>query len=102
MSQWTFLTNHAQVLLAIVRNPDQTAREIAHEVGITERAVQRLIRDLAQHGYITHERQGRNNHYVVHFERPMRHPAQEGRSIRELVDLLIPLTPKAGEHPHDA
>jgi predicted transcriptional regulator len=101
MHQWTFLTNHAQVLLCVARNPDLTTREIAQEVGITERAVQRLIRDLAESGYISHERQGRQNHYVVHFERPMRHPAQQGRRIRELIDLLSPLAPQPGEHPLD-
>ncbi len=91
MVRWTFLTNHAQVLLCIARRPRITAREIAEVVGITERAVQRLIHDLEESGYISHERVGRQNYYIVHMDRPMRHPAQEGRPIRELIALLTPL-----------
>jgi DNA-binding MarR family transcriptional regulator len=88
MSQWTFLTNHAQVLLCIARKQDITAREIAAEVGITERAVQRIVRDLGDAGYISHSRDGRQNHYEIHADRPMRHPAQQGFAVRELLDLL--------------
>ncbi len=91
MSKWTFLTNHSQVLLCIARNRRSTAREIAAKVGITERAVQRLLRDLEETGYISHIREGRHNYYVIHPERPMRHPAQHGHAIRELLDLLTPL-----------
>jgi predicted transcriptional regulator len=88
MSQWTFLTNHAQVLLCIARNQSVTAREIAAQVGITERAVQRILRDLHEGGYVSHTREGRSNHYAIHAEEPMRHPAQHGLAVRELLDLL--------------
>lgn len=94
MHQWTFLTNHSQVLLCIARHQRITAREIAQIVGITERAVQRIISDLEESGYISHERIGRQNRYVVHLDQPMRHPAQEGRPIRELIALLTSLTPQ--------
>jgi predicted ArsR family transcriptional regulator len=90
MSGWTFLTNHAQVLLCIAKNNRLTAREIAAQVGITERAVQRLLDDLEEANYISHEREGRRNIYTVHPERPMRHPAQHGHAIRDLLDLLTP------------
>ncbi|MCY0880011.1 MAG: winged helix-turn-helix domain-containing protein [Firmicutes bacterium] len=91
MSRWTFLTNHAQVLLCLQRNGGRmTAREIAGVVGITERAVQRILDDLEEAGYITRHRDGRQNHYEIHPERPMRHPAQQGRAIRDLLDLLGP------------
>jgi DNA-binding MarR family transcriptional regulator len=88
MSQWTFLTNHAQVLLSISRNHNATAREIAAQVGITERAVQRILRDLHDAGYISHTRDGRTNRYEIHADIPMRHPAQQGHSVRELLELL--------------
>ena len=90
MSDWTFLTNHAQVLLCIVRNGNDrlTAREISEIVGITERAVQRILDDLENAGYISRFRDGRKNRYVIHPELPMRHPAQRGRAIRDLLELL--------------
>jgi DNA-binding IclR family transcriptional regulator len=90
MATWTFLTNHAQVLLCIARNPQMTSKEIAAHVGITERAVQRLLDDLAKADYISRTRDGRRNVYEIHPERPMRHPAQQGRAIRDLLDLLTP------------
>lgn len=88
MSQWTFLTNHAQVLLCIAHNQSVTAREIAAQVGITERAVQRILRDLHEGGYVSHTREGRSNRYAIHAEAPMRHPAQQGLAVRELIELL--------------
>jgi DNA-binding transcriptional ArsR family regulator len=89
MAGWTFLTNHSQVLLCVARNKQSTAREIASVVGITERAVQRILDDLEEAGYITRFREGRKNYYTIHPEQPMRHPAQQGHIIRELLDLLI-------------
>jgi DNA-binding Lrp family transcriptional regulator len=71
VSEWLFLTNQARVLLYIARHPSSTARRIAQAVGITERATQRLIRDLDEAGYITRRRVGRHNEYVVHGDRPM-------------------------------
>lgn len=88
MSTWTFLTNHAQVLLCIARNQRITAREIAGTVGITERAVQRILDDLEEAGYISRTRDGRTNSYAVHRDRPMRHPAQQGHAVHELLGLL--------------
>lgn len=88
MSSWTFLTNHAQVLICIAHNRRITAREIGKTIGITERAVQRIVDDLAKAGYISRSREGRQNSYAVHDEHPMRHPAQQGYAVRELLDLL--------------
>lgn len=93
MATWTFLTNHAQVMLCIARNSQLTAREIAASVGITERAVQRILDDLEEAGYISRTRDGRKNRYAIHDELPMRHPAQHGFAIRELLELL------AHDHP---
>ncbi|POB11229.1 winged helix-turn-helix domain-containing protein [Sulfobacillus sp. hq2] len=91
MSEWTFLNNHSQVLLCIARNGTKerlTAREIAEIVGITERAVQRILEDLESAGYISRFRDGRNNRYEIHPELPMRHPAQQGRAVKDLLELL--------------
>jgi DNA-binding Lrp family transcriptional regulator len=72
ITDWLFLTNQARVLLYIAHNPTSTAREIAQAVGITERATQRLIRDLDEAGYITRTRVGRHNEYEVHTDKPLR------------------------------
>lgn len=90
MRDWTFLTNHSQVLLCVARSEGRhlTAREIAEIVGITERAVQRILDDLEESGYISRFRDGRSNRYEIHPERPMRHPAQHGIAVRDLIELL--------------
>ena len=85
---WRFLTNHTQVLLCIARDGNVRTRDIAQMVGITERAAQRIVADLADAGFITVERVGRRNHYVVDREHAMRHDAQAGHEIGELLDLL--------------
>jgi DNA-binding MarR family transcriptional regulator len=85
---WRFLSNHTQVLLCIRRNPDARFRDLAAEVGITERAAQRIVADLIDSGYATSERVGRRNRYTVHPEVAMRHPSQDGHDIGELLTLL--------------
>ncbi len=95
MARWTFLTNHAQVLLCVARNERLTAKEIAAVVEITERAVQRLLDDLEEEGYISRFRDGRNNRYEIHRELPLRHPAQDGYAIRDLLELFSSRTPPA-------
>ena len=72
VNDWLFLTNQARVLMYIACKPTSTAREIAQVVGITERATQRLIRDLDDAGYITRTRVGRHNEYEVHTDQPLR------------------------------
>ena len=85
---WTFLTNHAQVLLCLAEMPDLRLRDVAERVGITERATQRILSDLVESGYIHRERQGRRNHYRINPKAHMRHPAQEGIKISGLLDFL--------------
>jgi uncharacterized membrane protein len=85
---WTFVTNHTQVLLAIASNPDIRTRDIADAVGITERAAQRIVADLAEAGYVETTRIGRRNHYAVNGEVSMRHPAQQNYEISALLDVL--------------
>jgi predicted transcriptional regulator len=85
---WTFLTNHAHVLLAIASEPDLRIRDIAKRIGITERATQRIVADLVEAGYITARREGRRNHYSVRHDLPLRHPAEQHHRIGELLDVL--------------
>jgi predicted transcriptional regulator len=85
---WTFLSNHAQVLLCLHHDPDSRFRDIAQTVGITERAAQRIVADLIASGYVESERQGRRNHYRVNNGLAMRHPSQDGHAIGELLELL--------------
>ena len=85
---WRFLSNHTQVLLAIVHDPEARLRDVADAVGITERAAQRIVADLVESGYITRERVGRRNHYRINREAKMRHDAQFGQEIGPLLDLF--------------
>jgi len=88
VSEWTFLTNHAIVLLTLAGDPGQRLRDVATSVGITERAVQRIVADLEAGGYLTRTRIGRRNHYRLHSDLPLRHPAQQHRQIGDLIALL--------------
>lgn len=87
-TRWTFLTNHSHVLVVLHANPDLVLREVAVEVGITERAVQRIIQDLESGGFIERERVGRRNRYVVLVEEPLRHPIESHRKIGDLLALI--------------
>jgi DNA-binding IclR family transcriptional regulator len=85
---WRFLSNHTQVLLCVQRDPNARFRDIARRVGITERAAQRIVADLIETGYVESERVGRRNRYRINADAAMRHPAQEGHEIGELLRLL--------------
>ena len=85
---WTFLTNHAAVLLCIAHDPGVRTRDIAEKVDITERAVQRIVADLEAEGYISRTRVGRRNVYEIRTERELRHPVTDDQQIGELLDLL--------------
>ncbi|MDQ3548059.1 MAG: MarR family transcriptional regulator [Chloroflexota bacterium] len=89
MSEWLFLTNQARVLLYIAQNPASTARKIAQAVGITERATQRLIRDLDEAGYITRTRVGRHNEYLVHRDQPVSGEVIGDVPVSALIDCLM-------------
>jgi DNA-binding IclR family transcriptional regulator len=85
---WTFLTNHAQVLICLADTPDIRLRDVAERVGITERAAQRILAELVEAGYVTTTRLGRRNHYTVARHRAMRHTAQEGHEVGALLEAL--------------
>lgn len=84
---WTFLTNHAHVLLVVRRDPHVRLREIADAVGITERAVQLILGDLEDTGYVKRTRVGRRNSYQV-LGGPLRHPLDRGRAVDDMLDAL--------------
>ena len=84
---WTFLSNHGHILLCIARDPDIRVREIAQAVGITERAVQRILGELEEAGVISRRRQGRRTHYHIDERLPLRHPIEAQHSVGELLRL---------------
>jgi DNA-binding IclR family transcriptional regulator len=93
VADWKFITNHAQVLLCVVHDPETRLREIAEECGITERAAHRIVADLEEAGYITRERIGRRNRYEFHPEVAMRHPRIGHALLRDIPmgDMVAPL-----------
>ena len=87
--EWTFLSNHAHVLLCIASEPGVRLREVAHRVGISERADQRIVAALEEGGYLSRWRDGRRNHYAVHTDRPLRHSVESHREVGVLLDLIL-------------
>ena len=85
---WTFLSAHGHVLLAIASNPDIRLRDIAAEVGVTERTVATVLGDLVEVGYVTRRKEGRRNHYDVHPDLPLRHSQQVDVDVSGLLQLL--------------
>jgi IclR helix-turn-helix domain. len=85
---WTFLTNHARVLAAIAEDRTTRIRDIAARCQLTERAVQKIISDLEEGGYLTHTRQGRSNEYRIEEGTILRHPADSGPTVEDLLALL--------------
>lgn len=88
--QFRFVTNHAHVLQAIAADPTIRLRDIAVEVGITERTAAQIVNDLEEASYITRTRDGRRNRYQVHGDLPLRHPQHRHRTVRDLIRFLQP------------
>jgi len=88
MPAWTFLTNHAHVLLCVARDPEMRLRDVATEVGITERAAQRIVAELVDAGYLERSREGRRNRYRLDLERPLRHPLEQDHAVGEILRIL--------------
>lgn len=85
--RWTFLTNHAHVLLCLAQSPGVTLRDVAANVGVTERAVQRIVHDLEAAGYLTRRRSGRHNEYDIDASLPLRHPVEAHQTVGVLLAL---------------
>jgi DNA-binding Lrp family transcriptional regulator len=88
VAQWTFLSNHAHVLIFLARHGDAVLREVAAAVGITERAVQTIVTDLEQAGVLERTRVGRRNRYVIRYDAPLRHPIEGHRTVGDLVAMV--------------
>ena len=86
---WTFLTNHAHVLFCIAQDPEVRLRDVAARVGITERAVQRIVTDLEAEGYLVVSKEGRRNRYRVNLDQPLRHPIERHRTVAALIELVL-------------
>ena len=96
MVEWTFLTNHAHVMVCLRRDQTARLRDIADAVGITERAAQRVVSGLEEGGYLTRVREGRRNRYTRHEGLPLRHRLEGGSLIGGLLDLLADGGPPPG------
>ena len=88
-SDWTFLSNHAHVLICIARQPDIRLSELADLVGIQERTAHRIIHELSDAGYVLVTKVGRNNVYEIDLNHPLRHPLESDHDIREIIFPLL-------------
>lgn len=85
---FTFLTNYTRVLMLIAKHPDIRMRELATRVGITERAVQRIVDDLTTHNYLLVRKDGRRNQYTVKADLPLRMTSEQNRTVADLIHFL--------------
>jgi hypothetical protein len=90
---WTFLTNHAKVLVCIARDPGIRLRDLSERVGITERAVHRIVVELADAGYITRERNGRRNRYTINADFPLPDAIVREQNVGTLLEVLAGTAP---------
>lgn len=87
--QWTFLNNHAHVLICLARYPDAVLREVAQWVGVTERATQKIIKDLVDCQVLQRHREGRCNRYTINFAQPLRHPLERQHTVGDLLAMFL-------------
>jgi DNA-binding MarR family transcriptional regulator len=88
-SNWTFLSNHAHVLICIAENPFSRIRDLAFQINITERGVQQIIQDLELAGYLCHVREGRRNRYTVQMKKSLRHPVEKHCNVSDLFAMVL-------------
>jgi len=86
---WTFLSNHAHVLICIAKDPEIRLSEIAELVGIRERTVHRIVHELSDDGYISVIKDGRKNSYEINLNRPLRHPLEASHNIQVIIEPLL-------------
>lgn len=98
MREWTFLTNHARVLLCVARDPGMRLRDIAATVGITERSAFGIVTDLTQAGYVVKQKAGRRNRYQIQAHLPLPEPTAQERSIGEVLEVLTMAAEDGGTH----
>lgn len=88
-SSWTFLSNHAHVLVCLARDPETRLRDVAEQVGITERGVFKIVAELEQAGVVTRTREGRRNRYKIDPTSRLRHPLEASRTVGRLLAILL-------------
>ncbi|MGK2927704.1 MAG: hypothetical protein ACSLE2_18980 [Lysobacterales bacterium] len=98
MGEWTFFSNYGHVLVCLARNRDARLRDVAEEVGLTERAVQKIVRDLQQGDYLTVTKQGRCNRYRINRRKALRHALESHCTVGQLLSLVA----KPGRHDQGA
>ena len=86
---WTFLSNHAHVLLCLAEDPQLPLRDVAQRVGITERSVQRIVAELEEGGYLVRSREGRCNRYTLRKTQPLRHPIEMHKRVGDLIEMVL-------------
>ena len=86
---WTFLSNHAHVLLCLAEDPQLPLRDVAQRVGITERSVQRIVAELEEGGYLVRSREGRCNRYTLRRTQPLRHPIEMHKRVGDLIEMVL-------------
>ena len=91
--EWGFLTNHGRVMLCIARDPGIRLRDIAAELGVTERTVYGIVTDLVEAGYVLKDKDGRRNRYEIQEHLPLRDTVTRERSIGEVLNLLVDARP---------
>ena len=89
MAEWSFLTNHGRALLCIARDPAARLRDIADDLGITERRAYTIVTELAEAGYVVVEKDGRRNRYIIRTELPLHDSVMREHTVGELLDLLV-------------
>lgn len=87
--EWTFFTNHAHVLVCLADDGGMRLRDVAQKVGITERAVQRIVAELEEAGVLERQKDGRRNQYTIHLDRPLRHPLEAHCTVGDFVRLVL-------------
>jgi DNA-binding transcriptional ArsR family regulator len=100
VAHWSFLTNHARVLVCIAHDPGVRLRDIAERIGITERSAYSIVTDLTEAGYVVKEKDGRRNRYQVQAHQPLEEPTARETSIGEVLDLLVGTTSTTGGRRH--
>lgn len=86
---WTFLSNHAHVLLSLAEDPQLPLRDVAQRVGITERSVQRIVSELEAGDYLVRSREGRCNRYTLRKSQPLRHPIEMHKRVGDLIEMVL-------------
>ncbi len=97
--EWTFFTNHAHVLVCLAGDGEMRLRDVAAKVGITERAVQRIVMELEEGEVLVRQRDGRRNHYKINRDKALRHPIEAHRTIGDFLSLILPTDGDTAEIP---